>query len=268
MTGIYKITSPSGSVYIGQTINVARRKTNYKCGWSGGPRLKASFKSHGYVNHLFEVIHELPKDVTREVLDEFEKVYIDLYKGTGMGMLNLTEGGTGGRIFAGRKHSEETKRKIGVGNKGKERPAELRKILSEKNKGKKMSKAHREKLNSVNRGRKLSEEVKQRMSVTIKAALQKKIESGWVRPPMSAETGRKISQSKKGIATRPADYRHSEETKKKIGQANSINYTGRTLPEEYRKAIGAGNKRAWDASVVIDGKRRRQSKKMLLTDES
>ena len=56
MIGIYKITSPKGRVYIGQSIDILYRFKKYKqmqC--KGQVRLYNSFLKHNVENHLFEI---------------------------------------------------------------------------------------------------------------------------------------------------------------------------------------------------------------------
>ena len=53
---IYKITSPSNKIYIGQTVNIIKRKSYYKKGdCKAQPKLYSSFKKYGWDNHLFEL---------------------------------------------------------------------------------------------------------------------------------------------------------------------------------------------------------------------
>ena len=59
MIGIYKITSPSGKVYIGQSRNIENRFLQYKnkhCRFQF--RLYNSFNKYGVENHVFEIIEE------------------------------------------------------------------------------------------------------------------------------------------------------------------------------------------------------------------
>ncbi len=59
MVGIYKITSPSGKVYIGQSIDILRRFESYKklkC--KQQCKLYSSLISHGVEKHNFEIIEE------------------------------------------------------------------------------------------------------------------------------------------------------------------------------------------------------------------
>jgi len=60
MIGIYKITSPSGRVYIGQSVNIENRWMHYRTPNNslGQTRLNASFSKHGVTSHVFEVICE------------------------------------------------------------------------------------------------------------------------------------------------------------------------------------------------------------------
>ena len=58
-TGIYKITSPTGKIYIGQSVNIHKRFTRYKnLGCVNQPRLYNSFIKYGVENHVFEIIEE------------------------------------------------------------------------------------------------------------------------------------------------------------------------------------------------------------------
>jgi len=59
--GIYKITSPSGRVYIGQSVDILHRfKTYVKMYVKNEKQVKLfrSFTKHGVENHTFEIIEE------------------------------------------------------------------------------------------------------------------------------------------------------------------------------------------------------------------
>jgi len=59
MIGIYKITSPSNKIYIGQSVNIKKRFQKYKglyC--KEQPRLYNSFIKYDIKNHKFEIIEE------------------------------------------------------------------------------------------------------------------------------------------------------------------------------------------------------------------
>ena len=86
MIGIYKITSPSGKIYIGQSQNIEKRKYYYqkKCSKSQ-PKLHNSILKYGFENHKFEIVEEC--DV--ELLNERERFYQDLYNVLSDNGLNL-----------------------------------------------------------------------------------------------------------------------------------------------------------------------------------
>jgi group I intron endonuclease len=77
MIGIYKITSPSGRIYIGQSVNIEHRKSCYKrlrC--VAQPRIYNSLIKYGWEKHKFEILEEC------EILhlNEKERYYQDLYQ--------------------------------------------------------------------------------------------------------------------------------------------------------------------------------------------
>lgn len=58
MIGIYKITSPSGRVYIGQSVECEIRWKQYLSTGKNQTKLYRSFQKHGKDAHTFEVIEE------------------------------------------------------------------------------------------------------------------------------------------------------------------------------------------------------------------
>lgn len=106
MVGIYKITSPTGRVYIGQSRNIKRRWSFYKRIEESLKQRKLynSFKKYGIENHKFELIHELPSDISQEILDTYEQIYLDQYRYVGKDLMNLRQAGHWG------KHTEESRR--------------------------------------------------------------------------------------------------------------------------------------------------------------
>jgi len=112
LCGIYKITSPTNKVYIGQSIDIEKRWWNYKslcCQYQ--IRLYRSFLKYGIEKHKFEVISECEESK----LNELEKYYVDLFQTFNSKYgLNLKDGGG-----SHGKTSEETKKKIGDKNRGR-----------------------------------------------------------------------------------------------------------------------------------------------------
>lgn len=138
MVGIYKITSPSNNLYIGQSRDICKRWSRYKDikSYQRQPSIFRSFKKYGINSHKFEVICELPYDITQDVLDEYEKLYMSAYRECGGILLNIKEGGLfgshgketrmkigkskiGNKNMLGKKHTNETKLKISLTKKGK-----------------------------------------------------------------------------------------------------------------------------------------------------
>ena len=126
MIGIYKITSPSNKVYIGQSINIDRRFKNYKSisQTKGQVMLHNSFKKYGVNNHTFEVVEEC----SVELLNERERYYQDFYNVLNGG-LNCLLTSTTDNIKV---YSAESIEKIRQGNLGKEISFDIRKRTSEK----------------------------------------------------------------------------------------------------------------------------------------
>ncbi len=111
-TGIYKITSPSGRVYIGQAINIQRRFREYKkpSGATGQLKLKNSFNKYGWEAHTFEIIEECEF----EQLNIRERYWQDHYNVLEEGLnciLTRTD-------ILPQKMSEETKKRIGDAQRG------------------------------------------------------------------------------------------------------------------------------------------------------
>lgn len=99
MIGIYKITSPSGKIYIGQSWNISKRKSYYK----NNPNksqcyIYNSLCKYGFENHTFEVIHILPNDITQDILDIYECLYMELYKDCNIELMNIRNGGSKGKL--------------------------------------------------------------------------------------------------------------------------------------------------------------------------
>jgi group I intron endonuclease len=146
MVGIYKINSPSNKVYIGQSWDISSRKSVYKSVKCKGQRkLYESLKKYGWENHSFEVVHELPGDITQDILDAYEIIYFNFYQDAGHNMMNVRTPGKGGKlaestkhilslINTGKKYSEEINRK-------KSRPGSLNGMYGRVSplKGKKLS---------------------------------------------------------------------------------------------------------------------------------
>lgn len=193
MVGIYKITSPSGAVYIGQSWNIERRWKDYRYHKKSKNKLNSSFIKHGFVNHNFEVVHELPNDVTQDILDEYECIYLNQYTDLGFTMLNLRDGGNGGQMSKESKDkmrasktgtkrgpmSEEQKIKISntIKSQYETRPAEKEKLRVERMNaarvGRKLSPEHRKKISERFKNRQFSPDHRKKLSLAGKKRYNK-----------------------------------------------------------------------------------------------
>ena len=165
--GIYKITSPTGKIYIGQSTNIDWRweqYNKYPASFKGQRRLYNSITKHGVDNHIFEIVEECEV----EQLDEREIYWGHHFNVLGENGLTLKLG-NGKQIV-----SQETKQKMSESIKGKKTGKES------KGSGRKA-------------GFKYSEEVKQKMR---EAKLNKP--SNHKGSKDSIETLIKKSEAKKG----------------------------------------------------------------------
>lgn len=157
--GIYKITSPTGKIYIGQSVYIEKRFSRYKtlkC--KKQHKILASLLKYGADFHTFEII----KICNEEDLNYWECYYIEKYDcfNTPHG-LNLE---SGGKVY--RKISDETRERISISQK------ERYKTQPHPNKGKQMSLEQRKKLSDHNLGNKHTEETKLKMSTSHKGKVR------------------------------------------------------------------------------------------------
>lgn len=149
MIGIYKIISPSGKVYIGQSINIENRKNNYinfKTNKNNiGPKIYNSLQKYGWEQHTFEIVEECSLEQLNGREIYWGEYYFSLEKGlncrlgdgrgqcceetrqkislakTGMEYKMTKEGRKNkSKLLTGLKRSDETKRKISEAKKGHE----------------------------------------------------------------------------------------------------------------------------------------------------
>lgn len=210
---IYKITNPCGKVYIGQTINLARRRNRYKNSKCVNQILiYNSIQKYGWDNHKFEVIEEIiSENYLYEILDSLEKYHIGFYKSNRnkypqIEGLNLTDGGDGMRGF---KHSEQTKKLIGEKGKGYKHTSEARIKISEAGK------------------RPCSDNLKSKLSEAMKKAKDKIESEGgvWGRerktPEQQKETARLAQQ--KWFAANPEARERKNAKRRKGNNIKTIN---------------------------------------------
>jgi len=165
MIGIYKITSPSGRLYVGQSVNIERRfKTYRKYLCEQQPKLHRSFIKHGVENHVFEIIEEC----VVEKLNERERYWQDFYWHNSMNLIKTKSGDRSGYA------SEETKAKLSKAFSGNKNPMygkslDIHPMLGKKGElsplyGRKHSKETISRMSEKAKGRPVSEASKQKLS--------------------------------------------------------------------------------------------------------
>jgi|688.fasta_scaffold204657_4 group I intron endonuclease len=240
MIGIYKITSPTNKIYIGQSIDIENRFTKYKClDCKNQIRLYNSLKKYGFNNHRFEIILEC----NINELNDKERYYQDLYLAIEKNGLNckLTKSNDKSGLL-----SEETKIKIGLSNKGR--------IVSDKQKAR---------LKNINLGKKHSEETKLKMSLSRigrKGAMLNKKHSISTKIKMSENnakfwSGKKRSEETKNkISKKLLGNIFSESTIKKMIDNNSKFWLGKNFSEEHKKnlSLAKNGKKSNRSMIIID----------------
>jgi group I intron endonuclease len=240
MIGIYKITSPTNKIYIGQSINIENRVLKYKLNDCKNQKiLYSSLKKYGFDNHNFEILCYC--EISE--LNDKERYYQDLYSAIGLNGLNckLTTCKDRSGLL-----SEETKRKISTSNKGR--------VISDKEKLR---------LKTLNVGRKASEETKMKMSLSkvgkqsamlnkkhSKETKQKMSENNsrfWLNKNRDLETKKKISEKLKGNVL-------SEETKQKIKNNSPKFWLGKKLSTEHKQKLSLAKKnvKSNNLKIIID----------------
>lgn len=85
LCGVYKITCPTGNIYVGQSCNIEVRFKYYRelrC--RSQPLLFESLCKYGYLNHKFEILEECEECD----LNMLERYYQELYDSNGVNGLN------------------------------------------------------------------------------------------------------------------------------------------------------------------------------------
>ncbi len=158
IAGIYKLVSPNGKVYIGQSWNVHDRWSDYinLRRSSIGRRLYNSLKKYDPKNFSFSLLEEVENNISQEILDELEIKYWKQSLEDGKIMLNSRDcGGSKG------KHSEETKKLMSLASLGKLKSEVHKKNLSLSKlakpnrfwEGKLFSEEHKNKLSLAKKGK-------------------------------------------------------------------------------------------------------------------
>lgn len=200
-SGIYKITNKvNNKFYIGSSVSVRARITNHRSQLNRGvhdnEHLQRAWNKYGAKNFKVELIKACKEE---ELLYEEQK-YLDKIKvGENPDCYNIAKSAFAPTL--GRELSNETKRKIGIANKGKKHTEETKALLSEKHTGKTLSKECRHKMSISRKGRVLTIETR------------KKISNALTGIKRTEETRQRLRESHIGIEISP-------EQRKKMAEGN------------------------------------------------
>ena len=233
MIGIYKITSPSKRIYIGQSQDIEFRWSFYlKMYCNKQTRLYNSLKKYGPENHIFEVIEEC--DIN--MLDKREIYWKEIYKSykDGLNCCLYDSSPMRDRI-----HSEETRKKISESRKGW-KPDDSRSL----------------KISIKTKGLKRTDEQKKNMSDGSKGKpkpcgfgdIISKKKTGVKLGPMSDEHKLKISQNRKfkGKKIIQYDLNHNYiRTWNSISEATNF-YKGGSISDACRNKIKTSKGFIWE----------------------
>lgn len=185
--GIYKITSPTGRVYIGQSVDIYKRWRKYKSiNCPKQYKILNSFLKYGVENHQFNIIEYC----LIENLDCSERFWQDEFDVLNGGLnCVLQECGEKRKVI-----SEESKKNLSKINTGKKHSKETRKKMSKSAKGVPKSEEARKNMKGCQKGalsscfgKNLSEEHKRNMALGKKPLVHTK------------EAKEKMSLSKIGV---------------------------------------------------------------------
>jgi group I intron endonuclease len=190
--GIYKITSPTGKYYIGQSTDVIGRKNKYstlKC--KSQPKIYRSLMKYGWDNHIFDIIEECDIEQLDDLEFKWKLFYNSVDEGLNCHYVDLNGG----------YKSEETKKKMSNSHIGKHKLSKKHiDIIIKTNTG-----------NQYNVGRKHSEESNLKRNLSIKETRKtKKWECG-------RKKGWQMSEDQKKILRAPK----SEEAKQNMRKPRS-----------------------------------------------
>lgn len=127
---IYQYESPSGKVYIGQTINESHRRVQHK-NQAKNPKdyFHRAIAKYGFESFKYSVLFRTASNDVRRLkflLDIMERYFIKKYNSTNKDKgYNLTTGGESVYNL-----SEDVRYRLGVGNRGKNRTDEIKEKIS------------------------------------------------------------------------------------------------------------------------------------------
>lgn len=166
ISGIYafQFNETNEIVYIGSSIDLARRFWQHQSDNGSNVILQRAFKKYGIHAFNFLVLEVYDFDLNKSdqenmrILTQIEQSYMDLFDSR-YNILKIA------RSSKGYKHTDEAKAKMSAVHSGKTISEETKALISARLKGKVVSKETRAKLSAYYKGKPRSEELKAKLSV-------------------------------------------------------------------------------------------------------
>jgi group I intron endonuclease len=203
---VYLITNKiNGRQYVGQTSKTLESRWYDHINVRNRP--SCSYLHNAILKHTPEQfnIETLVIVETKEQMDLYEKVFIKALNTKVPNGYNLTDGGDGvlGYVF-----TEEQRRKVSEGQRGRKMSAKAKQKLLERNKGNKFSQGvkmpeeHRLRLIAINKGSKRSPEILEKMSKAHKGL--KHTEETKIKMSLAAKNRyAKLKEASDGLVNKP-----------------------------------------------------------------
>jgi group I intron endonuclease len=135
-SGVYKITSPTGKIYVGQSVNLEKRKKCYQqLQVKRQPKIYLSLLKHGWENHIWEE-YITPKHKLDITEIEFKQQIIDDLGWEKSLFCEIYDNGGGPK-------SQETKDKMSKSGLGVPQPNGFGENISKKLKGRNVTWGHK-----------------------------------------------------------------------------------------------------------------------------
>jgi len=142
--GIYRIISPTGKVYIGQSKDIYKRQKRYSfVNCKNQIKLYNSFKKYGFDNHVFDIIEECSLEYLDEKEIYWKQYYLDQFKGNWKKVLFCKIYDTGGGPL-----SQEMKEKISKSLLGKKKTQQHRDNIKKARKGMTFTQQHKDNMSN------------------------------------------------------------------------------------------------------------------------
>ena len=162
----------NNKVYVGCTEDINKRWWNHRTylrnGTHNSKKLQEDWNKYGEDNFEFEVIQECEPKNKYELeefwineLNSFNEGYNGTFGGKGCKGINFS--GENNPMY-GKKHSEETKKKMSETHKGKKLSEETKERISESHKGKKHTEESKKRMGEAKKGHNVSKDTRERIS--------------------------------------------------------------------------------------------------------